>query len=290
MLKIIGAALIGICFLDVGLFYGSQWFGMPNWSFLPQYNFFVFWDTDYLTYVGITLGGFLYYLGNKKSKKVQDDDQTSLNDENPQVERQSNSYFGLSLDSDSENPSKRLMIERRIFVITLYALVVTGSVVTGGIWSFWDEIINWKNSWSSSKYYHTANATESYEGDHSVVIQKWINLAQKGNVDAQFNLGVAYANGRGGNQDQKSAVKWYRRAAEKAHVGAQNNLGVMYLNGNILAEDNAYAHMWFNIAASLGYKGARDNKETIALIMTPKEISDAHRLARECILKKYRGC
>jgi len=42
-------------------------------------------------------------------------------------------------------------------------------------------------------------------------------LAEQGNADAQFTLGVMYDNGRGVPQDDTEAVRWYRLAADQRH-------------------------------------------------------------------------
>jgi TPR repeat protein len=287
MLKLIGAALIGICFLNFGLFYGSEWFGIPNWSFIPQYNFFVFGGTDYITYVGVSLGFFLFYLGDKNSEEVQDDDQKGLNDENSHVERHSwrskipNEVRNLEpiIDPQSEAGSKNKWLNPRNFIwATLWLIVIFSG-------ASWDDVIDWKNSWSDSKQFRSAGSTVP-SADHN----RLIPLAKGGSADAQYNLGVIYENGTGVPQDYKTAMKWYRRAAEQGHSSAQNNLGSMYLSGKVLGENDARAHMWFNIAASLGDERGRKNKETIATIMNPEKISAAHKLARECVRKKYKGC
>lgn len=46
--------------------------------------------------------------------------------------------------------------------------------------------------------------------------------ANQGNAEAQFNLGVMHRNGDGVVQDNKEAVKWYRKAAEQGYDLAQN--------------------------------------------------------------------
>jgi len=43
--------------------------------------------------------------------------------------------------------------------------------------------------------------------------------------------GYAYANGQGVPQDDVEAVAWYRQAAEQGYADAQFNLGVMYADG-----------------------------------------------------------
>ena len=49
--------------------------------------------------------------------------------------------------------------------------------------------------------------------------------ADQGHADAQFGLGICYANGYGVKKDPAEAVKWYRKAAEQGQADAQNNLG-----------------------------------------------------------------
>jgi len=51
--------------------------------------------------------------------------------------------------------------------------------------------------------------------------------ADKGNAQAQYNLGIMYKNGQGVKRDDKEAVKWFQRAADQGHAKAQSNLGVI---------------------------------------------------------------
>ena len=118
---------------------------------------------------------------------------------------------------------------------------------------------------------------------------RWYTLAaEQGQVDAQFNLGVMYDLGQGVPQDYKEAVRLYRLAAEKGFTEAQYNLGSMYGNGTGVIQDFIYAHMWWNIAASNGVD--KGNKEKVEGMMNSSDISEAQRLARECVKKNYKGC
>ena len=62
-------------------------------------------------------------------------------------------------------------------------------------------------------------------------------LAEQGDVDAQFTLGVMYAIGQGVLQDDAEAVRWYRLAADQGLVTAQHIVGFMYANGEGVAQD-----------------------------------------------------
>ena len=48
--------------------------------------------------------------------------------------------------------------------------------------------------------------------------------------------------------------------------------------------------MWFNIAASLGNEYASKNRDIVAGLMTPADISKVQQLARECVANDYMGC
>ena len=105
--------------------------------------------------------------------------------------------------------------------------------------------------------------------------------AEQGHYDAQYNLGLAYNNGRGVVQDYKEAVKWYRKSAEQGDSYAQHNLGLMYVKGQGVIQDYVMAHMYWNLASVDGNKNAIENRDLIAKEMTPSQIEKAQNLARE---------
>src|SRR5712691_10828758 len=97
--------------------------------------------------------------------------------------------------------------------------------------------------------------------DYVQAIQWFRRAAEQGNANAQYNLGLMYANGQGVPQDYTQAVQWYRRAAEQGRAEAQNDLGVMYAKGQCVPQDYAQAYGWFNLAAAHLPPGA--NRETV---------------------------
>ncbi len=77
-----------------------------------------------------------------------------------------------------------------------------------------------------------------------------------------------------------------RKAAEQGHAEAQNNLGFRYANGEGVPQDDAHAYMWFKLAVSRFPPGeGRDKavkyRDIVAETMTPAQISEAQKLARE---------
>jgi uncharacterized protein len=112
-------------------------------------------------------------------------------------------------------------------------------------------------------------------------LKLWRPLAEQGDASAQNNLGVMYDQGQGVPQDYAEAVKWYRKAAEQGHAKAQSNLGVMYGNGQGVPQDYVQAHMWWNLSAAQGNENAVKNRDIVAKLMTPAQIAEAQKLARE---------
>ncbi len=166
-----------------------------------------------------------------------------------------------------------------------------------------------------------------YRGDYATALREWRPLAEQGNADAQYNLGVMYNNGQGVPEDDAEAVKWFRKAAEQGYAEAQSNLGAMYGKGQGVPQDYAkalrwyrkaaeqgyaiaqgnlgfmyemgqgvpldyaQAHMWFGLAASRFPPGeyrdkAVKNRDFLAKRMTPAQIAEAQKLAREWRPKK----
>jgi uncharacterized protein len=119
------------------------------------------------------------------------------------------------------------------------------------------------------------------KGDYAAALGIIRPLAEEGNVAAQFNLGVMFQLSHGVPQDNEAAVSWYRKAAEQGLAQAQYNLGVMYANGEGVAQDYAAARMWFNLAAASRNKNAMKARDIVAAQLTPAQIDEAQKLARE---------
>lgn len=94
---------------------------------------------------------------------------------------------------------------------------------------------------------------QSYlKGDFEAAFSEWLPLAELGDVEAQYNLGVMYDEGAGVEQDLAIAADWYRKAAEQGFIDAQTNLGMMYYYGHGVTCDYHEAAKWFQLAADQG--------------------------------------
>lgn len=87
-------------------------------------------------------------------------------------------------------------------------------------------------------------------GDFATALEAWRPLAEDGDADAQFRLGVLHDRGLGTREDPVAAAEWYRRAAEQGSHAAQVNLGLMLVQGRGVAVDEQAAAGWFGKAAA----------------------------------------
>lgn len=83
-----------------------------------------------------------------------------------------------------------------------------------------------------------------------------------------------------GRVDQEY-LKRRMSAADGGQPQALYDLGLLYSTGQGVELDYIVAHKWFNLAAMRGVRRARVDRAELARDMSPWEIAEAQRLARE---------
>lgn len=148
-------------------------------------------------------------------------------------------------------------------------------------------------------------------GHWSAALAEFKPLANKGDPDAQVNLGNLYMRGLGVEQDYGTALSWYEKAAHQGHPTGQSKLAVMLYYGLGVKENHAEAaqwflkaaergdpsaamviaelydkgdgmpaskinaYVWFSIAADLGKEDARSQRAHLANTLSPSEMNTA---------------
>ena len=84
-------------------------------------------------------------------------------------------------------------------------------------------------------------------------------LAEKGDVSAQYTVGIANYQGLGTAQDYALAMKWFSRAAAQDLAPAEYCVGVMLAHGEGVHANPAAAIAWYKRAATHGYGPAFHN-------------------------------
>jgi TPR repeat protein len=117
--------------------------------------------------------------------------------------------------------------------------------------------------------------------DDAQARQWYEKSAAQGRADAQVNLGILYDYGRGVPQDFKKAVYWYRLSANQGNDLAQRQLGLLYERGDGVQKDYVEAYMRYSLGAANGATRGAMLRDALAKQMTPDQIDEAHKRARE---------
>lgn len=152
------------------------------------------------------------------------------------------------------------------------------------------------------------------KGDFKGAVELWRVQANRGNADAQFNLGQAYKLGRGVPADLKQAETWYGKAAWQGHEQAEASyglalfangkrsealtwlqravqrgdpraqyvLGTMYFNGDVVAKDWVRAYALVTRSSQTGL-----NEASTALAQMDKYMSVPERQQGLTLARKY---
>ena len=123
-------------------------------------------------------------------------------------------------------------------------------------------------------------------GDYATALRLFTPLAERGEAASENMLGVLYEGGLGVPQDYAEAVKWFRFSSDQGDPAAQNNLGGMYEDGEGVPRNYGAAYFWYSLAAARErYDAWRGwyayNRDRAAQHLTPAQIAEAQRLARE---------
>ncbi|GAA4763753.1 hypothetical protein GCM10023219_05240 [Stakelama sediminis] len=150
-------------------------------------------------------------------------------------------------------------------------------------------------------------------GDYAKAVAEWRGPAERGDADAEFNLGQAYKLGRGVPADLKTAEQWYRKAALQGHQQASDNyglalfqngkrvealpwlkksaqrgdpraqfvLGTMYFNGTVIPKDWVRAYALMSRASAGGLPRASKTLTDMARYVTLSDREQGLALARK---------
>jgi TPR repeat protein len=134
-------------------------------------------------------------------------------------------------------------------------------------------------------FYRGDGLAQDYEEARKV----FTSAAEKGSSTAALNVGKMHRYGQGGSRDYAQAIKWFRRGADAQEQFCMLSLADMYEKGQGIPQDYVEAHKWYNIVAATGWDMFAEDRDKLAKLMTPEQIAEAQKLAREWKPKKARG-
>jgi TPR repeat protein len=118
-------------------------------------------------------------------------------------------------------------------------------------------------------------------GDRGSAFREWRPLAEQGDANAQLLLGILYDKGLFGPHDSVDALLWFEKAAAQGNANAQVWLGALYEAGKGVPQDFVQAYKWYTLGEANGDTKAADPRDGLAKQMTPAQIAEAQKLARE---------
>jgi uncharacterized protein len=95
------------------------------------------------------------------------------------------------------------------------------------------------------------------KADYTAAAKELRPLADKGNAEAQYRIGLMYEFGKGYPQDMKQAAGWFRKSASQGHAASQMELGVMNVNGDGVPANAGEAVSWYRKSATQGNAAAQ---------------------------------
>ncbi len=94
------------------------------------------------------------------------------------------------------------------------------------------------------------------EGDYGATRAQLEPLAQGGNAEAQYLMGLSYYHGSGALRDDARAADWFRKAAARDHGYAMYALGLMHDLGRGVKRSHGEAMLRYRRAAHKGVQQA----------------------------------
>jgi len=104
-----------------------------------------------------------------------------------------------------------------------------------------------------------ATLDQAVSSTQSFGIDDYRQLAESGDVEAMYNLGVIYSRGMGVEQSFVESLKWHRLAAEKGLVIAMRSVAIRYEKGEGTQKSYIVASEWYKRAALLGDFASMNN-------------------------------
>ena len=91
-------------------------------------------------------------------------------------------------------------------------------------------------------------------------------------------------------EDYATAFKEWTSLAEQGNADAQYYLGMVYYDGQGVPQDYTMAHMWYNIAAANGAILGGVVRDNVAEKMTAAAVAKAQAMAGKCMSSGYTKC
>ncbi len=107
--------------------------------------------------------------------------------------------------------------------------------------------------------------------------------AEDGHAESMFLLGVAYAQGKGVEQSDTVAARWFHQAARKGHSRARTSLGYLHSVGRGVRFNPILAYVLLSQASAEGDPLAKDLLTRLRRKMSPPQVREAEKRAAKAL-------
>lgn len=145
------------------------------------------------------------------------------------------------------------------FRLLALSISLTCSLGAAQVWAGFDEGMNAYTS-----------------GDYDTAVREFKLLAEKGDKESQYLLGLLYEEGQGLRKDDVEAAYWYARSAGQGFVDAYFALGQLFVHRKGELQDRMAAHHWFSLAKEYGHRLGDQEMQRNLNAMSP-EMADMAR-------------
>lgn len=111
-------------------------------------------------------------------------------------------------------------------------------------------------------------------------------MAQSGDPQAQFELGLLHYQGTLSKRDLTQALYWFEQGSLKGHAEAQYHLGQMFFHGEGVPVNYVQAFIILKMASVNGSEDAMDAADQVYMQMTQGQIEMANQVLGE-IFRDY---
>ena len=174
-----------------------------------------------------------------------------------------NSYHVIPIDQtrSTEQPQRRKALREILGMGVVAAIALSSSAVALFPATSYASLDAAMKAWAAGDYHAAAKLLKP--------------RADEGDPEAQFNLGLYYFQGLGGDRNYTEAAKLFRGAAEQGHVMAANNLGAMNMDGRGIPRNLPEAWFWFAVVAHRGDQAGGVLRDLVASQMTRPQVEQA---------------
>ncbi len=119
------------------------------------------------------------------------------------------------------------------------------------------------------------------EQNYTKAVNYFKDAAEFDYSPALFNLGASYVRGYDGQRNYREAAALYGKAALKGNIDAQYSLGLMYSQGIGVEQNLVESFAWLDIAKEHGFAEAAKVRSWVEELLTEDKVSDATSCAKE---------